>query len=87
MDLLKATRVPDENQVKMTKIQLKDVARTWWLAETVRLEKPITWDQFSKDFYEKILLCNSSERNERMIYQIAVRRLNCKQVHCKIPKA
>ena len=28
-DLLKAARVPDENQVEVAKIQLKDVARTW----------------------------------------------------------
>jgi len=62
----------------MTKIQLKDMTRTWWLVEAARLEKPITRDQFSKDFYEKILLCNNSERNERTTYQIAVRRLNCK---------
>jgi len=43
-DLVKATRIPDENQVKMAKIQLKDVARMWWLAEVARLKKPITWD-------------------------------------------
>ena len=72
-DLLKAIRIPDENQVEMTKIQLKDVAKTWWLEESARLEKLITWDQFSRDFYEKILLCKSLERNERMIYQIAVK--------------
>ena len=46
-DLLKAARVPDENQVEVAKIQLRDVARTWWLAEEATLEKPITWDQFS----------------------------------------
>ena len=46
-DLLKAARIPDENQVEVAKIQLKDVARTWWLAEEERLEKPITLDQFS----------------------------------------
>ena len=52
-DLLKAARVPNENQVEVAKIQLKDVARTWWLAEEATLEKPITWDQFSKGFYER----------------------------------
>ena len=51
-DLMKAARIPDENQVEVAKIQLKDVARTWWLAEEARLEKPITWDQFLKGFYE-----------------------------------
>jgi len=34
-DLLKVARVPDENQVKVAKLQLKDVTRTWWLAEEV----------------------------------------------------
>jgi len=28
-DLLKAARVPEENQVEVGKIQLKDIARTW----------------------------------------------------------
>jgi len=41
---LKAAQFPEENQVKVTKIQLKDVARTLWLAEEARLDKPITWD-------------------------------------------
>ena len=51
-DLLKEAQIPDENQVEVVKIQLKDVARTWWLAEEARLERPITWDQFLKGFYE-----------------------------------
>ena len=50
IDLLKAARIPSENQVKVAKIQLKDMVRTWWLAEEARLEKPISWDQFSKGF-------------------------------------
>ena len=41
-DLIKAAQIPDENQVEVAKIQLKDVARTWWLAEEATLEKPIT---------------------------------------------
>jgi len=53
IDLLKAAQILDENQVEVAKIQLKDVARTWWLAEEARLEKPITWDRFSKGFYER----------------------------------
>ena len=52
-DLLKAVRVPDKNQVEVTNIQLKDVARTWWLVEESTLEKPITSDPFSKGFYER----------------------------------
>ena len=42
-DLLKAAWIPEEDQVEVTKIQLKDMARTWWLAEEARLDKPITW--------------------------------------------
>jgi len=38
-DLLKAVHIPNQNQVEVTKIQLKDVVRTWWLAEEARLEK------------------------------------------------
>jgi len=40
----------------MTKIQLRDIARTWWLAEEARLEKPIAWDRFSESFYERFFL-------------------------------
>ena len=36
--LLKVARVPEENQVEIAKIQLKDVARTWWLAEEAKLD-------------------------------------------------
>jgi len=43
-DILKAVRILGDNQVEVAKIQLKDVARTWWLAEEARLEKPISWD-------------------------------------------
>jgi len=32
-NLLKAARIPSENQVEVAKNQLKDVIRTWWLAE------------------------------------------------------
>ena len=52
INLLKAAWIPEENQLEVAKIQLKNVARTWWLAEEARLGKPITWDQFSKSFYD-----------------------------------
>ena len=52
-DLLNAARVPQESQVEVAKIQLKDIARTWWLAEEARLERPITWTTFSKSFYSR----------------------------------
>ena len=50
---MKAAQISDTKQVKEAKIQLKDVTKIWLLPKKVRLEKPITWDQFSKSFYER----------------------------------
>ena len=46
IDLMRAAWIPKEDQLEVTKIQLKNIARTWWLAEEARLEKLISWDQF-----------------------------------------
>ena len=70
-DLMKAARIPDENQVKVTKIQLKDVARTWWLVEEARLEKPITWDQFLKGFYERFFSA-MTQKDGRAVHHVAL---------------
>jgi len=86
-DLLKVTRVPDKDSVEVAKVQLTNVVRTWWLAEEMRLEKPITWDQFSKDFYERFFPVNSSEKDEGTIYQIAVGESNGGQVCYTVLKA
>ena len=40
--------------MEVAKIQMRDVARTWWLGEEATLEKLITWDQFSKGFSMKV---------------------------------
>jgi len=48
-----AAQIPDENQLEVVKIQLRDVARTWWLVYETKLEKLITWDQFLESFYER----------------------------------
>ena len=69
-DLLKAARIPDENQVKVVKIQLKDEARTWWLAEQARLERPITWDQFSKGFYERFFPATAQKEMEEQFIKL-----------------
>jgi len=37
----------------VVKVQLTDVARTWWLAEEERLKPPIAWEQFIDSFYER----------------------------------
>ena len=49
-NLLKAVRIPETDQVEVVKIQLTDVARTWWLAEEAGLTPPITWKQFTEGF-------------------------------------
>ena len=69
-DLLKAARIPAENQVEVAKIQLKDVARTWWLAEEARLEKPISWDQFSKGFYKRFFPTTTQKEMEEQFIKM-----------------
>jgi len=69
-DLLKAAGVPDENQVEAAKIQLKDLTRTWWLAEEATLEKLITWDQFSKGFYERFFSVTTQRDMEEQFNQL-----------------
>ena len=69
-DLLNAARVPKENQVDVAKIQLKDIARTWWLAEEARLEKPITWDTFSKNFYSRFFPATAQKDMEEQFIRL-----------------
>jgi len=69
-DLLNAARVPKENQVEVAKIQLKDVARTWWLAEEARLEKPVSWDQFSKSFYSRFFPATAQKEMEEQFIRL-----------------
>jgi len=69
-DLLNAARVPPENQVEVAKIQLKDIARTWWLAEEARLEKPVTWDTFSKSFYSRFFPVTAQEDMEEQFIRL-----------------
>ena len=84
-NFMSAVRIPDEDQVEVAEIQLRDVERTWWLVEEAKLEKPITWDQFSKSFY-KGFFPDGIKRDERTIYQITVGGPNCSKVCCKVPK-
>ena len=69
-DLLKAARVPDENLVEVTKIQLRDVARTWWLAEEARLEKHIALDQFLESFDERFFLKTVQKEMEEQFIRL-----------------
>jgi len=64
MDHFKVAWVPEENQEEVVMIQLKVIARTWWLAEEARLDKPITWDQFSKSFYDRFFPATAQKEME-----------------------
>ena len=55
------------------KVQLTDVARTWWLAEEERLEEPITLDQFTDGFYQRF--CPRTARTEMEQQFINLRQL------------
>ena len=69
-DLLKAARVPEEDQVEVAKIQLQDVVRNWWLAKEARLDKPITWDQFSKSFYDRFFPTTAQKEMEEQFIRL-----------------
>ena len=56
--------------MEVAKIQLKDMARTWWLAEEARLEKPITWDQFSSGFYERFFPTTAQKEMEEQFIKL-----------------
>ena len=53
INLLNAAHVPNDNQVEVIKTQLIDMARTLWIAEEERLEKPVAWEKFPENFYEQ----------------------------------
>ena len=51
--LLEAVNIPEEDKVKVVKIQLLDVPHTWWQAEEERLGEAVSWKVFSESFMEK----------------------------------
>jgi hypothetical protein len=53
VNLLEGANIPAVDQVKVVKVQLTDVARSWWLAEEMNIEGPVTWKQFSDRFLER----------------------------------
>ena len=69
INLLNAARVPKDDQVEVIKIQLMDVARTWWIAEEERLEKPVSWEKFTENFYEQFFSKDCQEGNGAAIHQ------------------
>lgn len=69
-NLLRAARIPPENRVDIVKIQLKDVARAWWLAEEPRLEKPVTWKAFSESFYAQFFPATAQREMEQKFIEL-----------------
>ena len=49
------------------------MARTWWLGKEARLEKPITWDQFSKSFYERFFPKTAQKEIEEQFIRLQQR--------------
>ena len=51
--LLEAANISEEDKVKVVKIQLLDVAHTWWQAKKEKLDEVVSWKVFSESFREK----------------------------------
>jgi len=69
-NLMNVAQIPNEYQVEVVKIQLRDVTRPWWLAEEARLEKPITWDQFSKIFNKRFFSITAQKEMEEKFIRL-----------------
>jgi len=52
-NLLAAANIPAAEQVKVVKIQLADIARTWWQTEESKLAGEATWKDFTEGFDER----------------------------------
>ena len=52
---------------------MKDVARILCWAKEARLEKPITWDQFSKSFYERFFSETAQKEMEEKFIRLQQR--------------
>ena len=70
--LLNVVCIPAEDQVEVVKIQLTDIARTWWLAQDEQLVKSITRKEFSKSFNERFFP-KIVRRDGTTIHQSAIR--------------
>lgn len=52
-NLLSMVRIIDRDCVQVIKIQLMDIACTWWLVEENRFVWLVAWDAFKESFYTK----------------------------------
>ena len=53
MNLLEAANISAADQVRIVKVQLADIARTWWITEEAKLTSPATWKDFTDGFDER----------------------------------
>ena len=54
--------------MKIVKVQLVDIARTWWAVEETKLMEPASWKQFTDSFYERFFpACAKKEMAEQFI--------------------
>jgi hypothetical protein len=67
-NLLQGVNIPEANQVKVVKVQLTNITRTWWSIEETKLQEPISWKQFTDSFYERFFpACAKKEMAEQFI--------------------
>ena len=67
-NLQQGANIPEEDQVKIVKVQLVDIARTWWAVEETKLQEPISWKQFTDSFYERFFpACAKKEMAEQFM--------------------
>ena len=56
--------------MEVVNVQMTDMAQTWWLAKEELLEKPITWERFSKSFYERFFPKNARREMEQQFINL-----------------
>jgi hypothetical protein len=70
VNLLEAANVPAADQVKVVKVQLTDIARTWWLAEEMNIQGQATWKQFSDSFLERFFPKDSKRQMQKQFMNL-----------------
>ena len=68
MNLLEAVNIPTADQVRIVKVQLADIAMTWWLTEEAKLTGQAMWKNFTDGFDERFFPeTTRKEMEERFI--------------------
>ena len=67
-NLLQGANIPEAEQVKIVKVQLVDIAHTWWAVEETKLIEPASWKQFTDSFYERFFpVCAKKEMEDQFM--------------------